>query len=105
MFSLKQFRHYLLGRRFKLYIDHAPLQWLSAQKMEGMLCRWSLAIQEYDFAIVYRKGSANSNALYLYFKDKGLCLYIHKKLIMYLAILITIQNQISNYCSVCPAVF
>ena len=38
--------------------------------------------------------------VFLYFKDKGLCLYIHKQ-IMYLAILITIQNQISNYCSVC----
>ena len=62
VFSWKQFRHYLLGRQFKLYTDHAPIQWLSAQKMEGMLCRWSLAIQEYDFAIVYRKGSANSNA-------------------------------------------
>ena len=29
----------------------------------------------------------------------------NNKQIMYLAILITIQNQISNYCSVCPAVF
>ena len=56
-FALKQFRHYLLGRPLKLYTDHAPLQWLSAQKMEGMLCRCSLAIQEYDFTIVYRKGS------------------------------------------------
>ena len=27
-----------------------------------MLCRWSLAIQEYDFTIVYHKGSSNSNA-------------------------------------------
>ena len=62
VFALKQFRHYLLGRPFHLYTDHAPLQWLSAQKMEGMLCRWSLAIQEYDFKIVYRKGSSNSNA-------------------------------------------
>ena len=42
--------------------------------------------------------------LYLYFKDKGLCLYIHKQ-IMYLPILIAMQNQISNYCSICPAVF
>ena len=24
VFSLKQFHHYLLGRRFKLYTDHAP---------------------------------------------------------------------------------
>ena len=35
---------------------------LSAQKMEGMLCQWSLAIQEYDFKIVYRKGSSHSKA-------------------------------------------
>ena len=62
IFVLKQFRHYLLGRPFQLYTDHAPLQWLSAQKMEGMLCQWSLAIQEYDFKIVYRKGSSHSNA-------------------------------------------
>ena len=30
--------------------------------MEGMLCHWALALQEYDFDIVYRKGSANTNA-------------------------------------------
>ncbi len=29
----------------------SPLQWL---KMEGMLCRWALAMQEYDFTIVQR---------------------------------------------------
>ena len=62
VYGMKQFRHYLLGRSFKLVTDHAPLQWLSAQKMEGLLCRWSLAIQEYDFTITYRKGSLNANA-------------------------------------------
>ena len=62
IYALKQFRHYLLGRYFKIVTDHAPLQWLSAQKMEGMLCRWALAIQEYDFSIMYRKGSLNNNA-------------------------------------------
>ena len=62
VYALKQFRHYLLGRQFKLYTDHAPLQWLSAQKMEGMLCRWALAMQEYTFQVVYRKGSLNVNA-------------------------------------------
>ena len=42
--------------------DHTPLQWLAAQKMEGLLCRWALAIQEFSFEIVYRKGIANGNA-------------------------------------------
>ena len=62
IYALKQFCHYLLGRYFEIVTDHAPLQWLSAQKMEGMLCRWALAIQEYDFSIMYRKGSLNNNA-------------------------------------------
>lgn len=62
VFALKQFRHYLLGKKFKLVTDHAPLQWLSAQKMEGMLCRWALAMQEFTFDISYRNGSLNGNA-------------------------------------------
>ena len=59
---MKQFWHYLLGHPFKLVTDHAPLQWLSAQKMEGLLCRWSLAMQEYDFTTAYQKGSLNTVA-------------------------------------------
>ena len=59
---MKQFRHYLLGRSFQLITDHAPLQWLSAQKMEGLLCHWALAMEEFNFDIVYRKGSLNGNA-------------------------------------------
>ena len=62
VYALKQVRHYLLGRSFLLITDHAPLQWLSAQKMEGMLCHWALAMQEYDFQIVYRKDTLNANA-------------------------------------------
>ena len=62
VFALKQFRHYLLGRPFTLYTDHAPLQWLSAQKTEGLLARWTLAMQEFTFTIQYRKGADNGNA-------------------------------------------
>ena len=54
IFALKQFRHYLLGCKFSLLTDHVPLQWLSSQKMEGLLARWALAFQEYDFTIVHR---------------------------------------------------
>ena len=59
---IRQFRHYLLGRRFQLWTDHKPLQWLSEQRMEGMLCRWALALQEYNFTVENRKGSHNDNA-------------------------------------------
>ena len=62
IFALKQFQHYLLGRPFQLLTDHSPLQWLSFQKIEGLLCRWLLAFQEYDFTIKYHKGCLNANA-------------------------------------------
>ena len=62
VYALKQFRHYLLGRPFVVVTDHAPLQWPSAQKMEGLLARWALAIQEYEFTITYRRGKENGNA-------------------------------------------
>jgi transposase InsO family protein len=62
VYATKQFRHYLLGRTFQLFTDHAPLQWLSAQKAEGMLCRWALMLQEFDFKISYKPGVKNTNA-------------------------------------------
>ena len=62
VYATKQFRHYLLGRQFTLHTDHAPLQWLSGQRMEGLLARWALALQEYQFQIVYRKGTLHGNA-------------------------------------------
>ena len=71
VYALKQFRHYLLGRKFHLLTDHAPLQWLGSQKMEGMLCRWALSIQEFDFDITHRKGSLNTNADALSRRDQS----------------------------------
>ena len=60
--ATKQFRHYLLGRPFQLYTDHAPLRGLSGQKMVVMLCSWALALQEFDFTINYKPGVQNVNA-------------------------------------------
>ena len=60
VYALKQFRHYLLSRKFLFLTDHPSLQWLGSQKMEGMLCRWTLSIQEFNFDIAYRKGSLNT---------------------------------------------
>ena len=62
VFATKQFRHYLLNRPFKLLTEHCSLQWLLSQKMEGLLCRWALAQQEYNFTIKYCKGCLNNDA-------------------------------------------
>ncbi|KAL5479377.1 hypothetical protein EMCRGX_G022895 [Ephydatia muelleri] len=62
VWGTKQFRHYLLGRPFQLCTDHAPLKWLAGQNMEGILCRWAIALQEYTYTILYRKGTLNGNA-------------------------------------------
>ena len=53
---------YLLGCSFELWTDHEPLKWLAGQKMEGYLYHWAVALQEYNFKIVYLKGTLNSNA-------------------------------------------
>eukprot|EP00731_Ephydatia_muelleri_P008077 Em0004g415a len=62
VWGTKQFRHYLLGRPFQLWTDHEPLKWLAGQRMEGILCRWAIALQEYTYTILYRKGTLNGNA-------------------------------------------
>ena len=62
MYWLKQFRHYLLGCLFCLLTDHAPLQWLPAQKIDGLHARGTLAIQDYGMTIRYCKGGLNNNA-------------------------------------------
>ena len=33
--AVKQFRHYLLGRPFQLWMDHEPLKWLAGQKWKA----------------------------------------------------------------------
>ena len=38
VFAMKQFQNYLLGLPFTPMTDHVLLQWLLAQKMEGLLC-------------------------------------------------------------------
>ncbi|EZG42965.1 putative enzymatic polyprotein, partial [Gregarina niphandrodes] len=51
------FRPYLIGRTFTVRSDHKPLQWL--WKIDKpRLARWSMALQQFDFKIVYNPGTA-----------------------------------------------
>jgi hypothetical protein len=61
--AIQHFRPYLHGRRFQLQNDHVALKWLmTTTNLQGKFARWALSLQEYDFDVLYKKGTANANA-------------------------------------------
>ncbi len=63
IYGLKEFRVYLINKKFKIYTDHVALQWLlNIKDPVGKLYRWAVLIQQFDFEIIYKKGSKHLNA-------------------------------------------
>jgi hypothetical protein len=63
IYGINKFRHYVAGTKFKLQTDHKALEGLMKSKdLQGRMARWVTSLQEYDFTLQYRKGSANANA-------------------------------------------
>jgi hypothetical protein len=62
IWACERFRHYLLGRRFKVLTDHNALKWVLTSPKKGRLQRWGLRLQEFDFEVYYRKGSLTVGA-------------------------------------------
>ena len=61
--SLKYFKQYLLGRRFKIRTDHAPLTWLRRTPDPiGQQARWLEIMEEFDFQVEHRPGTKHGNA-------------------------------------------
>ena len=59
----RQFRHYLLGRKFLIRTDHNSLTWLLRFKnANGQLARWLEELSQFDMSIIHRKGSLHTNA-------------------------------------------
>ena len=60
VFALEAFQEHLYGKKFVLFTDHKPLTYLWTKKNPSLvLTSWMDTIQEYDFTITYKKGSAN----------------------------------------------
>ena len=59
----RQFRHYLLGRKFYLRMDHNSLTWLLRFKyIEGQLARWLEELSQFDMIVQHRPGNRHGNA-------------------------------------------
>ena len=60
VYALQNFRHYLLGRHFKMFTDHFSLKYLvNKPVLGGKICWWLLLFQEFDFEFIVRPGRLN----------------------------------------------
>ena len=63
----RQYRHYLLGRKFVVRTDHSSLAWLMRFKyLKGQLARWREELAQYDMEIIHRVGKKNISTLTAY---------------------------------------
>lgn len=63
VWAARKFHCYLYGTKFTFVTDHCPLKWLqNMSPKNGRLLRWSLALQEFSFDVVYKKGKQHGNA-------------------------------------------
>lgn len=63
MWSVKHFRPYLYGVKFKIVTDHKPLIWLcKLSNPTSRLIRWRIQLDEYEYEVTYKQGKLNSNA-------------------------------------------
>jgi hypothetical protein len=63
VWSIRKWRHYLLGARFTVVTDHSALtSLLKTSEPTGRPARWIISLQEYEYEVKYRKGRKHMNA-------------------------------------------
>jgi hypothetical protein len=61
VYSLQKYRHYLLGKQFKMFTDHSALKYLlNKPVLWGRICQWLLLFQEFDFEVIVKPGKLNA---------------------------------------------
>ena len=61
--SVKNYRHYLYGRRFTISTDHNALKLLKSFKEPvGQIARWLEFLPEFDFVVEHGPGTNHGNA-------------------------------------------
>jgi hypothetical protein len=60
VYALHKFRHYFLGKHFKMFTDYCALKYLVNKPMfGGRIYRWLLLFQEFDFKVIVKLGKLN----------------------------------------------
>ena len=60
---MRQYRHFLLGRKFMICTDHNSLALLMRFRgIQGQLARWIEQLSQFDMQILHRQGRKHSNA-------------------------------------------
>lgn len=60
VFAIEKFRPYVEGTHFSVITDHFSLLWLMPMKdPNGKLARWAVKLQQFDFSLIHRPGTAN----------------------------------------------
>ena len=59
----RHFKHYLLGRKFKIVTDHRALQWLhNFEDPDGLTARWLEKLAAFDYDVQHRPGKSSGHA-------------------------------------------
>jgi hypothetical protein len=62
IWACEVFRPYILARKFKLVTDCKALMWIKGSSQKGIMGRWVMRLQEYDYDITHRPGKQHGNA-------------------------------------------